>query len=179
MRELDACNAFRDVPGAEPGKHLLRSVAIQKDILKHFEKYPKKNTSHEGNGKYKGPFAFTITKSPTWNVTVLEMVNAANKIMGQGSCKVKKFAWYYEDKGRDELGDPVHPHIHGMYETETGGRIESKHWKRAYPFWDEKTKMGVGHVGGYHRPIKSEEKYEDYIKKDGGMSAQYGFQPDQ
>lgn len=169
MRELDASLAQKEFKG------LARSVIIQQDILKHFERYPKKNTSHEGNGAYLGPFAFTLTMSPKWGLTVSDLVVAANKVMSQQSCKVKKFAWYYEDKGRDEIGNPKNPHIHGMYETFTGKRIEIKHFKRAWPKWDEDAHQGAGFKGGYHRPVKDNEAYSDYIKKDGGMSASFGF----
>lgn len=126
--------------------------------------------THTGNGTYSGPFAFTLTKSPKDALSVGDMLTAVRKIMSQKSCPVARYAWYYEEKGRDENGDPIHPHIHGMYETETGGRIEKKHWKRAWPIWDIDVPIGAGHRGGYHRPVRSNEAYSDYIKKDGGMS---------
>jgi len=138
--------------------------------------FPKKNTSHKGNGKYKGPFAFTITKSPKDSFTVADMLIAARKIMNQKSCPVARYAWHYEDKGRDDNGDPLHPHIHGMYETNTLGRIEAKYWKRVWPIWDETIKCGVGFRGGYHREVMSEDSYDKYIKKDGGMGE--SFPPD-
>lgn len=124
----------------------------------------------EGNGAPKGAFAFTFTKSPKDPLTIGDMLTAVRKVMNQKSCPVMQYAWYYEDKGRDENGDAIHPHIHGMYETQSGGRIEAKHWKRAWDVWNEKKPMGAGFQGGYHRPVRSEEAYEDYIKKDGGMS---------
>jgi len=124
----------------------------------------------EGNGAPKGAFAFTLTKSPKDPLTVGDMLTAVRKVMAQKSCPVAQFAWYYEDKGRDENGDPIHPHIHGMYETHTLGRIEAKHWRRAWSVWNENKLMGAGFQGGYHRPVKSDEAYESYIKKDGGMS---------
>lgn len=130
----------------------------------------RKKRHHEGNGTYSGPFAFTLTKSPTDAYTVGDMLTAVRKLMKQKSCPVKKYAWYYEEKGRDENGDPIHPHIHGMYETETGGRIETKHFKRAWPIWDPSRPLGAGFRGGYHRPIRAGEAYDDYISKDGGMS---------
>jgi hypothetical protein len=124
----------------------------------------------EGNGAPKGAFAFTLTKSPKDPLTVGDMLTAVRKVMTQKSCPVARYAWYYEDKGRDENGDAIHPHIHGMYETHTLGRIEAKHWKRAWSVWNENKGMGAGFQGGYHRPVKSDEAYESYIKKDGGMS---------
>lgn len=135
-------------------------------------KCPKKKT---GNGRYNGPFAFTLTKSPKDNITVADMLKAVRKIMSQQSNPVIRYAWNYEDKGRDERGDPIHPHIHGMYETASGGRVEAKHFKRAWNVWDENTPMGAGFRGGYHRPVRDNEKYEDYISKQGGMSESYGL----
>lgn len=132
---------------------------------------PNSNPKHHvGNGKPSGAFAFTLTKSPKDPLTVGDMLTAVRKIMSQQSCPVKRYAWYYEEKGRDDNGDPLHPHIHGMYETESGGVIESKHWKRAWPIWDPKKPLGAGFQGGYHRPVRADEAYSDYIKKDGGMS---------
>lgn len=128
------------------------------------------NRKREGNGAFKGAWAFTLTKSPTDALSVGDMLIAVRKVMTQKSCPVARYAWYYEEKGRDENGDAIHPHIHGMYETETLGRIEAKHWKRAWTVWDEKKPCGAGFRGGYHRPVKHDEAYDDYIKKDGGMS---------
>lgn len=135
-----------------------------------------KSTTHVGNGKYKGPWAFTVTKSPKDPYSVGDMLIAVRKVMSQKSCPVVKYVWYYEDKGKDEFGDPIHPHIHGIYETDTGGRVERKHWKRAWSIWDESKPMGSGFRGGYHRPIRSEEGYSDYIKKDAGMHEVFGIE---
>lgn len=133
----------------------------------------KKSPVHVGNGTPSGAFAFTLTKSPRDPYTVGDMLTAVRKICTQKSCPVKRYAWYYEDKGRDENGDPIHPHIHGMYETESGGRIETKHFKRAWPLWDPEKLQGMGFKGGYHGAVKSDEAYSDYIKKDGGMSESF------
>jgi len=123
-----------------------------------------KKKSHKGNGTYSGPFAFTLTKSPHDPQTVDDMIAAVKKVMSQRSCPVARYAWYLEYKENN-----THPHIHGMYETITKGRIEKKHWERAWTLWDEKDKKGLGFRGGYHRPVRHEECYDDYIKKDGGI----------
>lgn len=128
-----------------------------------------------GNGAPSGLFAFTITKSPKDPFSIGDMLTAVRKVMSQKSCPVARYAWYYEDKGRDENGDAIHPHIHGIYETHTGGRIERKHWRRAWSIWDETKPLGKGFQGGYHRPVKAEEGYKDYIKKDGRMSESFGM----
>ena len=123
-----------------------------------------------GNGLYQGSFAFTLTKSPQDPQTVQDMIIAARKIMSQKTFPVKRYAWYLEDKGTDHAGDPVHPHIHGMYETISGKRIENKYFKRAWPIWDPAIKMGKGFKGGYHRPVEFGEAYAKYIQEDGGTS---------
>lgn len=130
----------------------------------------KEKKTHKGNGTYAGPFAFTLTKSPQDPLTEDHMIAAVKKIMSQKSCPVVRYAWYLEHK---ENG--THPHIHGMYETTTMGRIEAKHFKRAWPIWDEKSPMGSGFRGGYHRPVRHQECYDDYIKKDGGLSESFAL----
>ena len=122
--------------------------------------------SHEGNGKPKGAFAFTLTKSPTDDLTEEDMIGAVRKLMGYTSYNVVKYAWYLE---YTDVETKKHPHIHGMYELDTQGRIENKFFKRAWNIWDPKTRMGAGFRGGYHRPVKSEEGYKDYISEDGGL----------
>lgn len=117
------------------------------------------------NGKYNGPFAFTLTKSPDWGISEEDMMNAVRKIMYQQSQPVKKFAWFLEYKVEETK---QHPHIHGMYETENGRRIEKKHWVRAWPKWNEDIKLGAGFVGGYHRPVREDDAYSKYIAKNGG-----------
>lgn len=145
---------------------------------KLIRKYWAKDKSHSGNGAPRGAFAFTLTKSSKdESLTVGDMIGAVKKIMNQRSCPVKRYAWYLEYKGIDEHGLPIHPHVHGMYETHTGGRIEAKHFKRAWKVWKEEKSLGAGHVGGYHRPVRSEERYEAYIKKDGGLSESYNIIP--
>lgn len=133
----------------------------------------KRKKTHQGNGAYQGAFAFTLTKSPDDQLTEFDMIKAVRKVMSQKSIPVARYAWYLE-YGDNET--KTHPHIHGLYETITQGRIEAKHFKRAWPIWDEKTKLGRGFRGGYHRPIRSEEGYKDYIKKDAGKNEWYNLE---
>lgn len=150
-------------------ERIARGYRDMDDHLVHRHGCQPQTKSHSGNGLYQGAFAFTLTKSPDDDLTEEDMIKAAEKIMNQRSCPVEKYAWYLE------YGDPelkAHPHIHGMYETATKGRIERKHFKRAWPIWDEKTPLGRGFRGGYHRPVRAEEGYSDYIKKQGGISRQ-------
>lgn len=144
-----------------PGKCLSFEAAEFARWVEH----AKTHRERKGNGKPQGAFAFTLTMSPADNLTAADLVLAVRKIMSQKSMPVKRYAWAYEDKG-----DGKHPHIHGMYETETGQRIHTKFWKRAWKIWDETKPMGQGHRGGYHRPVLDEDSYKDYIGKDGGLS---------
>lgn len=125
-----------------------------------------KGEQRSGNGAPKGAFAFTLTKSPADDLTEQDMIDAVRKIMKQKSCPVRRYAWYLEYGDKE---NKTHPHIHGMYETESGGVIEKKHWTRAWKIWDPTTRLGAGFRGGYHRPVRSEENYSDYIKKDMGL----------
>lgn len=138
-------------------------------IMPIYEELRQPRATHEGNGAYKGAFAFTLTKSPKDPQSVGDMLKAAKKLMTQQSCPVKKYSWYLEYGQTDDAGLPSHPHIHGMYETETGGRIEIKHFKRAWTIWGETRGSGPSFRGGFHQPVKNEESYSKYIKKDGGV----------
>lgn len=137
-----------------------------KPLRNHIDTFHKRiSKSHVGNGAPQGQFAFTLTCSPSHNLSKDDMVKAVKKLMAQKSCPVKYYAWYLEYGDMEEC---THWHIHGMYETETGGRIERKHFKRAWPIWgegDETKRLGLGFVGGYHRPVRDKEAYADYIKK--------------
>jgi len=163
------------VPLLQSYSHQDDCPALNKPVkLIDLSDFPKPNRQHCGNGTYSGAFAFTLTKSPKDALTVADMISAVKKVMNQKSCPVKKYAWYLEYKGKDEAGLPAHPHIHGMYETISGGRIEAKHFKRAWSPWEEKIKLGAGFRGGYHRPVKSDEAYTQYIAKDGGVGESTG-----
>lgn len=118
--------------------------------------------THTGNGAPSGAFAFTLTMSPADGLTEADLVAAVRKVMKQKSCPVTKYAWYLE---YGDMETKSHPHIHGMYETEKGGVIEKKHWQRAWKIWDPSKKLGAGFRGGYHRPVRSDEAYSQYIAK--------------
>jgi len=136
--------------------------------FKHIDEYHcGKNKPREGNGKHKGRWAFTLTCSPNDKLSEQDMIKACRKIMAQKSCPVKFHAWHVEYRNQEEM---TGYHIHGMYETYTGGRIEAKHWKRAWPIWDEKAVFpnNQGFRGGYHRPVELDEAYVRYIKKQDG-----------
>jgi len=130
----------------------------------------KLGNTKQGNGKHCGEWAFTLTMAPDDGLTEDDMTTAVMKIMSQQSCPVKKYAWYLEHKE-----DERHPHIHGIYETESGGRIEAKHFKRAWTVWNEKKKLGAGFRGGYHRPVITTDEYLGYISKDKQTAKKFDY----
>lgn len=135
----------------------------------HGTNHPLKGANTARNGAHCGQWAFTLTKSPNDGLTEQDLLKAVKKLMAQQSCPIKKYAWYLEHK------DGTHHHIHGVYETESGGRIEAKHWKRAWPIWNEKQRLGDGFRGGYHKPVMDNNEYLKYISKDNGVSDSKGF----
>lgn len=132
----------------------------------------KPDTSHSGNGVHQGLFAGTLTMSPDDKYNEEDMVGAIKKIFAQQTVPVKKWAWYREYTKNGT------PHIHFVYETESGGRIHKKIFQRYWKLWDEprnQTGRG-GFPGGYHSPAKSPTAYIEYISKDGGRRAFKGFE---
>lgn len=125
--------------------------------------------THEGNGKPKGLFAFTLTFSPTDGKNEYDLTHAVERIMNQETCPVKRYSWYLEKKQ-----DGNHPHIHGVYETHSGGQIYTKVFKRYWSIWDPKTKLGAGFRGGYHKPVDLAVAYKEYISKDEGEHKTHG-----
>jgi len=121
-----------------------------------------KKKHHEGNGKPIGVFAGTLTMGVTTPETEDTMVKAITKIMNQQTCPVKTYKWFVEYTERGL------PHIHFMYETYAGGRIHAKVFMRYWKLWDEGKRHGKGFQGGYHKEVKSEIAYDEYIGKDGG-----------
>lgn len=143
-------------------------------LLEHFNTFHRRvSKSHVGNGAPQGAFAFTLTAAPTDGLSSDDLIKAAQKLMNQKSCPVVRYVWYLEH-GNEETKE--HPHIHGMYETHTQGRIEQKHFKRAWPIWNEKQRLGLGFRGGYHRPVRHDENYSQYIAKQHGIGETYGIE---
>lgn len=115
------------------------------------------------NGKPKGLFAGTLTKSTHDDVTEEQMITAIQKIMSQQTTAVKRYIWYLEYTQNGQ------PHIHFVYECNSGGRIHQKVFKRYWKMWDESTRCGAGHRGGYHKLVDSEIAYVEYIAKDASV----------
>lgn len=110
-------------------------------------------------------YAFTLTMPPDYE-SKKPIEEVARLIVENGLTSKpyeKPIQWAYVVE-HTEAGTP---HVHGMYKTESGRRIEQKYFKRYWPLWDEKVKLGHGHKGGYHQKARHEESYDAYIQKEG------------
>lgn len=56
-------------------------------------------------------------------------------------------------------------HVHGWYHLEGGLKITDKNFKRAYPPWNPKKKLGKGHEGGHHATISRVSDFYGYTEK--------------
>jgi len=164
---LSTCNPFDDRLFSKQWKDG-KELYLQKCSAYQAYKARNQKGQHKGNGTHNGLWAGTLTTPPNEH-TEDDMTKAMGKIFAQKSCPLKRYAWYME---YTEIGTP---HIHFIYETETGGRIEAKHFKRYWPIWNEKIAMGAGHRGGYHKAVYDPEAYQVYISKDNGKHQIVGF----
>lgn len=110
-------------------------------------------------------YAFTLTMPPDYQPKK-PIEEAAKFILEHGlvsKTKEKAIEWAFVK----EHTDAGTPHIHGVYRTPSGRRIESKYFNRYWPLWDEKVKLGYGHKGGYHAVARHSESYKAYMEKEG------------
>lgn len=110
-------------------------------------------------------YAFTLTMPPDY-MPKKPIEEAAKLILEHGlvsKTKEKPCEWAFV-KEHTEAGTP---HIHGVYRTPSGRRIECKYFARYWPLWDEKIKLGHGHKGGYHAVARHSESYKAYMEKEG------------
>lgn len=110
-------------------------------------------------------FAFTFTTNAhcdDWLAAEQDMIKACHKLYSQTSCEIMEGACYleYTKDGR--------PHVHGWYQTHTGGRVYAKVFERIWKIWDESKKQGKGHQGGFHERVKSLQ-YERYASAEERM----------
>lgn len=122
----------------------------------------KEKTSHAGHDL--GPRAFTITYSPKWGMTDkearLQMELAIDRLLSYYKNEIIEFHC------AGEIGKNGLSHIHGYYELLGSRKITDKNFKRAWKFWDPKTKVGDGFKGGYHRVCERKSNYLGYLAED-------------
>ena len=121
------------------------------EMMKHCRQWHQKKDAKQ--------FAFTFTTNLTKEQIQQDMVEAAHKLFRQQTVPIREGEAYleYTEEGR--------PHIHGWYETEDGGRVFAKIFRRCWPYWGEKSGK-TKFAGGYHEMMKT-SRYKGYSASEG------------
>lgn len=84
-----------------------------------------------------------------------------------------------------EYGASGLPHVHGWYETDHGGRVFAKVFKRCWPLWGEDKRHHTAFRGGFHEKAKDPAAYRLYasaeqrliVRKEKSNAILYGPKP--
>lgn len=123
------------------------------------------HATNKANAESKrGPWEFTLTYSPKehgWNS------DQAKETMRSA---IERLTRYYREEIEEfhavgELTQSGQPHVHAWYRLDGGRRITTKSFRRAYPIWNERRKLGRGHEGGHHEPVVRTSDFDGYIEK--------------
>lgn len=114
------------------------------------------------NGSQLGPREFTFTYGEHFADP-----EEAKRVMAQA---IDRLTRYYKDEiiefhAVGEYTQAGRPHIHGWYHLENGLKITDKNFKRAYPPWNPKKKLGRGFEGGHHATIERVSDFHGYTEK--------------
>lgn len=109
-----------------------------------------------------GPREFTLTYSPTWFDA-----EEAKRTMTQA---IERLTRYYKHEiiefhAIGEYTSSGNPHIHAFYLLAGGRKITDKNFKRAYPRWNPKKKLGRGFEGGHHETVDRISDFAGYTEK--------------
>ena len=134
---------------------------IHYSFLKDLNLLP--NLVRKHRGYELGPREFTLTYSPSWfadNEARAKMEMAIDKLL----------RYHYNEletlRAVGEVGTNGLSHVHCFYKLKNGNKITDKNFKRAWPHWNPKKKMGKGFEGGHHATVKQESDFLGYIEKD-------------
>lgn len=133
------------------------------------EEMQRKRTLHEqnrANAKSQlGTWEFTLTYSPKKHGWLASDAEDAMRTA------IERLARYYADEIEEfhavgERTQAGQPHVHAWYRLRGGRKMTTKNMRRAYPIWNERHKLGTGHEGGHHAPVKRTADFAGYIEKD-------------
>jgi len=110
-----------------------------------------------------GPREFTLTYSPSWYDTDADAQRAMKLAL-------ERLTKYYKNEiiefhAVGEYTNSGASHIHAWYHLTGGRKITDKNFKRAYPRWNPKKKLGRGFEGGHHENIRRTADFAGYIEK--------------
>jgi len=157
---INPCGCYREGTyiGYRCDSHIEEHIA---ELIALSPKPVKRSNAADDNTEY----AFTLTMPPLYDskksIEEVARLICTNGLTNKPYEKPEKWAFVLE---HIEAGTP---HIHGMYKTPSGRRIAAKYFQRYWPLWDEKTKLGHGHKGGYHQKARHNESYVAYMEKEG------------
>lgn len=114
------------------------------------------------NGTQLGPREFTFTYG-----THFEDDKQAQRAMERA---VERLTRYYKNEiiefhAVGEFTKAGRAHVHGWYHLKGGKKITDKNFKRAYPPWNPKKKLGRGFEGGHHATIERVSDFHGYAEK--------------
>jgi len=131
-------------------KEMVRQVELHRNHYK---------SVHERSRKQ---YAFTFTTNADTGLEEQKtMCEAAYRLMLQKTTPVRQAEVYLE------YTEEKRPHLHGWYETEDGGRIFAKTFRRCWPRWGEKARQ-THFAGGFHELMKT-ERYKGYSSSEGRL----------
>lgn len=135
------------------------SAAIERE-----ERITSVSNAREKLSRELGPREFTLTYSPAWYGDD-ELAKDAMRVA------IDKLTRYYKNEiiefhAVGEYTEAGRSHVHCYYELDGGNKITDKNFKRAWPHWDARKKLGQGHQGGHHANVRSKSDFRGYIEKD-------------
>lgn len=122
-----------------------------------------KTTARAQHARELGPREFTFTYTPSWFADDEE----AQRAMASA---IEKLTRYYKDEiiefhAIGEFTRDGRSHVHAWYHLHGGRKITDKNFKRAYPRWNPKRKLGKGFEGGHHATIERTSDFAGYAEK--------------
>lgn len=132
-------------------------------VLQRLEQATAKTEAQQKLRAQLGPREFTFTYSPSW----FETDEDAQRAMESA---IEKLTRYYKDEiiefhAIGEFTRDGRSHVHAWYNLIGGRKITDKNFKRAYPHWNPKRKLGKGFEGGHHATIQRISDFHGYTEK--------------
>lgn len=134
----------------------------QKEAWDHHAEEEQHRANTQALQQQLGPREFTLTYGDHF-----ANEEEAKRVMERA---IDRLTRYYKDEiiefhAIGEYTKAGRPHVHGWYHLEGGLKITDKNFKRAYPPWNPKKKLGRGHEGGHHATIDRVSDFHGYTEK--------------
>lgn len=147
--ELDAYNRY--LRGETKEYDYDTHYIVRKDLFSCYDEW----CNETQTAKHRKVYAFSLT-TPDSDASAA-ICEAAIKLFEQKSVPISEGECYLEYGSTGYL-----PHVHGWYETEHGGRVFTKVFKRVWPLWGEDRRHHTKFRGGYHELVKNPQAYNLY-----------------